>query len=375
MHGTTINYEFESMEMKLMNVEKSFPISSKEPSIGNSQNFVILATSTVNGIDIEIIDSSTMLVTQKFKLQGEVKSVSTIKVVMQRQNFLIIHETSSQQGISAFRYKPDEGKFMEDAETTFYDQQAEFQYASDFLVVRTGNRVKVLQLGEKTWEIQEFNFNESIIMYTNRDFIAIHEGKKLHLIHKKNDIWTQNLLKSDFNGSTTALERFDITSDLQSKLKNLYQFQEGLQIHENLVLWSETVEEFGKFYKKLRVLMLDSNFKIHKERTISALRENISDIKESKEDSKGYTYTIGYRTVDNKYRVGVNEVCCDDKLNEEFNTKTSEQTEDVKKTLIGGFNNDQSPSLDDFRNSFLFNSDEKYRVILAANEVHLGEDH
>lgn len=374
VHGTTINYEFESKDMQLMNVEKSFPIR-ENPSIGNTQNFVILATKTPSAIDIEIIDSSTMLVTQKFKLQAEVKSGSHIQVVMLKQHFLIIHETTSQRGISAFRFKADEGKFVEKSETLFFDGDAEFQYSSDFLVVRQEKVLKIMQLEATKWETIEFIFKNSIKIYTNRNFIAVHEGPKLNLIYKNklNDKWMQKNIHSDFNGSTAALDKFDVTSDLKSKLTSLYQFQDGFQIHENIILWSETEESSGNFNKVLRVLMLDSKFNVYMDVKYQKEREYINDLSEQVTDSNGLKYTISYSKINDKYQVGIKDVCCSQKLDELFKTTDTVQREEAKSNLIKKINDNQSQSYNNFLSSFLFKSDDKYRVILAANEVHLGK--
>lgn len=358
-----------------MNAVKNFPVH-ESPTFGICGNYVIFATKVPNALDVEIIDSTTMLVSQKMRVPASITKESSMEVRGFGLDFLIRYQLSSHSIIRVFKFDIEKSKFDEGKKSLFFKANADIQFASNYVVVHEGNSVKILQNIKDVWKTEQFNFQNAPEIHTNLHFVAVHEGPNLHLLHKKGDKWIQKLLTSNIVGNAAViLNKFDITTELREKLaNNSLQFRDGLQTTENVILWSTIEEKSGHFYKILQIIMLDDNFNIAKEEKISSFREDILSLREVTKDSEsGVKYTLGYiHTDDNKYRVGVKDMCCDKEIGKAIGTSNKNFIEDAKTKQIKESNKNSSDSAANFRKSFLFVSDAKYRVVLTSAGIFLG---
>lgn len=361
--------------MKFSNDERSFPIH-ESPSVGSCGNFIIFVTKLSNELlDVEIIDSITMLVAQKLRIPANLKSVSPIEIRSFGQDFLISYRSALHSIIKVFQFLNVKQNFDNGVRTFFYKKDSEIQFSSNFVVIHESDSVKILEVSN--WNTQQFKFQSSIKITTNSHFVAVHEGENLHLIHKIGEKWTQKLLKSGFVSNAAAvLNKFDITEELRKDLSKLsFRFQEGFQTSENVILWLTVKENLGKFHKILHILMLDTHFNIARETKITRFVENIYQLSEETIDtSSGVKYSLGYiHTLQNKYRVVIRSMCCDAEIAKAIGTSNKNRIFDAKIEKIKESNKNDSETAQNLRQTFLSSSDAKYRVILTSNGIYLGK--
>lgn len=378
VHGTVTNYAYDTQEMKFLNVVKNFPVRDI-PSIGSCGDFMIFATKLPFAIDVEIVDSTTMLVTQKVRVPASITGDSTIEIRSFGRDFLIAYKIYSHSIVSVFTYDTDKAIFDKSMESLYFQADADIQFTSNYVAVHEGSSVKILQEVNGEWITQQFNFQNAVKIHANNHFVAVHEGQNLHLMHKKGDKWTQKLLKSGFVGnSANILNKFDITTELREKLlAHSSQFHEGFQTEGNVIVWSTIEENSGRFYKILEVIMLDTNLDIAKamREKFKSYREDIFDLKEvSTDENTGIEYTLGYiQTSNNKYRVGIKSMCCDAEIAKAIGSSNRNRIADFKTDQIEASEKDDSEMAKNLRKSFLSQSDAKYRVVLTSTGIYLGE--
>lgn len=376
VHGTTDNYAYEKQEMKFMNAVKNFPIH-ESPMFGSCGNYLIFATKHPDALDVEIIDSTTMMVSQKMRVPASITKESSMEVRGFGLDFLIRYQVSSHSIIRVFKFDIEKSKFDEGVMSLLFKPDAEIQFSSNYVAVREGSSVKILQEIDGEWKTEQFNFENVVKIHANNHFVAVHEAQNLHIIYKKSVTWTQKRIKSNLVGnSSTILKKFDITSELREKLANFSsQFRDGFQSHENLLVWSTIEENSGVFHKILQFIMLDTDFEIALEEKFSSYCEDIFNLREETTDKEsGIKYTLGYIKTSGKYRVGIKDMCCDAEIAEAIGSKNKNRIADAKAKNIKDSYKDESELAANFRKSFLFLSDDKYQVILTPGVIYLGKD-
>lgn len=102
VHGTSTNYVYGQQELKLLNALKKFPVH-ESPSIGTCGNFLIFVTKLPNALEVEIIESTTLLVVQKIKVETSISSDSSMEIRSFGRDFLIGYKVSSHNIIRVFK--------------------------------------------------------------------------------------------------------------------------------------------------------------------------------------------------------------------------------------------------------------------------------
>lgn len=271
IHGTKINYKYKSDNLSISHQETEFEVGSR-PTIKCYENFMVMMTKHNRSFAVDIIDAKSLEIIQKLTF----KRTSKIDFFNYQGRLIVMESTSSSTELKIFSYDESTNLFVESPKTLMFGRDVVISFQALFMVASENRKVSIFELEDDDWSVKDFVFQKPVKIYTNENFVAVHEDESLKLIYNDENEWKVKFLMGGFKeNATNVLSRLGVDRQKHEKLlKTSNQFREQFLAYSNFILWSSISEKNGNFNKILKLLTLDENYCVQKSQTFEIARCN-----------------------------------------------------------------------------------------------------
>ncbi|WP_353278958.1 RHS repeat-associated core domain-containing protein [Wolbachia endosymbiont (group B) of Longitarsus flavicornis] len=263
----------------------------------------------------ELYSSVSNFALSRFPLLGR-GSVKEYEVIRAEDFLAIVLYYHTDKELCLLRKEED--KWLSTPKYYNFNDDAIIRFGKDFIVVADANfSVELISWNKdsKKWR-KDVPFAESgtnkeplLLAAFGRGFI-FYEKDLLSIGYKNREHqWQYHTIKAisgvidDIKGT---LGKFDLSSESRKLLLSFFK-NTALQLNNNLCLLNRWKAEGEKLYSVIDLFVLDGNYKVAEHQTYKILQDDLTQFSHKVEDRNRNSFTLGYKKVDNKFKVIVKD--------------------------------------------------------------------